>query len=219
MWFPSLVQILYLLFIGAQLYGLFLHFLSPSTGLVNNTRSLQIKGLSFLAFLISFPSIFATSLPTAVSHSTNTGLLHLLSWVFLAGSLTLYYWCLEITGQGHLSVIFGKVTPKEVINTGPYALVRHPVYVSYMLGWLGSLIAMQQERRHNHAFFGFVRMVAMAVVVMGLIGLYREGADLEERQFMLNEDVVKGETVELGVRRKYESYKSVVGARWIPGVI
>ncbi|THX90624.1 hypothetical protein D6D05_00265 [Aureobasidium pullulans] len=165
MWFPSLVQILYLLFIGAQLYGLFLHFLSPSTGLVNNTRSLQIKGLSFLAFLISFPSIFATSLPTAVSHSTNTGLLHLLSWVFLAGSLTLYYWCLEITGQGHLSVIFGKVTPKEVINTGP------------------------------------------------------EGADLEERQFMLNEDVVKGETVELGVRRKYESYKSVVGARWIPGII
>ncbi|THY16268.1 hypothetical protein D6D01_07742 [Aureobasidium pullulans] len=189
MWFPSLVQILYLLFIGAQLYGLFLHFLSPSTGLVNSTRSLQIKGLSFLAFLISFPSIFATSLPTAVSHSANTGLLHLLSWVFLAGSLTLYYWCLEITGQGHLSVIFGKVTPKEVINTGPYALVRHPV------------------------------MVGMAVVVMGLIGLYREGADLEERQFMLNEDVVKGETVELGVRRKYESYKSVVGARWIPGII
>ena len=90
-----------------------------------------------------------------------------------------------------MSVIFGKVTPKEVINTGPYALVRHPVYVSYMLGWLGSLIAMQQEWRHNHAFFGFVRMVGMAVVVMGLIGLYREGADLEERQFMLNEDVVR----------------------------
>lgn len=36
---------------------------------------------------------------------------------------------------------------------------------------------------------------------------------------MLNEDVVKGETVELGVRRKYESYKSVVGARWVPGII
>ncbi|KAI5241501.1 hypothetical protein E4T42_07984 [Aureobasidium subglaciale] len=219
MWFPSLVQILYLLFLGAQVYGLFLHFLNPSTGLVNSTRNLQIKSLSFLAFLISFPSIFATSLPTAASHSTNTGLLHLLSWVFLAGSTALYAWCCEITGQGHLSVIFGKVTPKEVINTGPYALVRHPVYVSYILGWLGSLIAMQQEWRHNHALFGFIRMVGMGVTIMGLVGLYREGAELEERQFMLNEDVVKGETVELGVRRKYESYKSVVGARWIPGII
>jgi len=78
---------------------------------------------------------------------------------------------------------------------------------------------MQQEWRHNHAFFGSIRMVAMAVVVIGLIGLYREGAELEERQFMLNEDIVKGENVELGVRRKYESYKSVVGARWIPGII
>jgi protein-S-isoprenylcysteine O-methyltransferase Ste14 len=139
--------------------------------------------------------------------------------MFLAGSSLLGVWCGQVTGQGNLSVIFGKVTPQEVINSGPYALVRHPVYVSYTLGWLGSLIAMQQEWRHNHAFFGFIRMVAMAVVVIGLVGLYREGADLEERQFMLNEDVVNGETVDLGIRRKYESYKSVVGARWIPGVI
>ena len=36
-------------------------------------------------------------------------------------------WCCEATGQGNLSVIFGRVTPKEVINTGPYALCRHPV--------------------------------------------------------------------------------------------
>jgi len=219
MWFPSLVQILYLMFLSGQSYAIFLHFFKPSTGLVNNNRILQVKSLSIIAILISFPSIFTTSLPSAIAHSTNTGLLHLLSWVFLAGSLLLGTWCVEVTGQGNLSVIFGRVTPKEVINTGPYALCRHPVYVSYILGWFGTLIAMQQEWRHNHAFFGFIRMVAMTVVVIGLIGLYREGADLEERQFMLNEDVVKGTAVELGVRRKYESYKSVVGARWIPGII
>jgi protein-S-isoprenylcysteine O-methyltransferase Ste14 len=219
MWFPSLVQILYLVFIASQIYALFLQFFSPSTGSVDQTKLVQIKLLSVVAFAISFPSIFATSLPSAVSHSANTGLVHLLAWLLLSASFALFAWSANTTGRGNLSVIFAKVTPGLVIDTGPYALVRHPVYVSYVLGWLGSLLAIAQEWKHNATFFGLVRVVAMAVCVMGLCGLYSQGAEVEERQFMLNEDVVKGQSVELGVRRRYESYKSVVGARWIPGII
>lgn len=219
MWFPSLVQILYLLFLSSQVYALFLHFPTPPAGLVDPKKLFQLKGLTLASAAISAPAIFSTSLPAAFWHSSHATLLHLVSLVCLAASLALFSWCAETTGQGNLAVIFGRVTPGSVITGGPFALVRHPVYVAYALGWVGATVASLQQWTHDGGVFGGLRVIGMAVCLMGLCGCYREGADIEEAQFLLNKYVVEGETTELGIRRKYESYKSVVGARWIPGVV
>jgi protein-S-isoprenylcysteine O-methyltransferase Ste14 len=56
----------------------------------------------------------------------------------------------------------GNVTLKEghrLIRSGPYALVRHPIYTGLILGFLGSAIALDQVRG----------VVALAIVVFSFV--------------------------------------------------
>jgi len=64
----------------------------------------------------------------------------------------------------------GTVTVKEehaLITTGPYALVRHPIYTGILTGFLGSALALGQWR-------------GVLALVIGIAGLWRKWR-LEER--------------------------------------
>lgn len=68
-----------------------------------------------------------------------------------------------------LRLIFDKSVPTDLVNTGPYAFVRHPFYTSYMLFWLGCAIATLHP--YNFAFLA------------ALIAMLTAGARGEERAF------------------------------------
>jgi protein-S-isoprenylcysteine O-methyltransferase Ste14 len=55
----------------------------------------------------------------------------------------------------------------ELVTSGPYALVRHPIYTGLLLGFLGSAFALGQWRG----------LLAVAIVALALLRKYR----LEER--------------------------------------
>jgi protein-S-isoprenylcysteine O-methyltransferase Ste14 len=64
-----------------------------------------------------------------------------LALVLVAVSLFLYEWTRRtIRGRGFF-VIHSDYVPESVCDTGPYAYVRHPFYVSYMIGFTAALIA------------------------------------------------------------------------------
>ena len=56
----------------------------------------------------------------------------------------------------------------RILKTGPYRLIRHPIYVSYSVAWLAAPVAT-----HN---------VVLLATAMFMIGCYRASAAEEERR-------------------------------------
>ena len=52
----------------------------------------------------------------------------------------------------------------ELITTGPYALVRHPIYTGILTGFLGTAIALSQVRRGTEIPSAFATVFKNAVV-------------------------------------------------------
>ena len=54
-------------------------------------------------------------------------------------SLFLFGWCIGASGKRNLGLALNKNSSKKLITDGPYALVRHPFYTSYIIFWIGSV--------------------------------------------------------------------------------
>jgi protein-S-isoprenylcysteine O-methyltransferase Ste14 len=64
--------------------------------------------------------------------------------VFVAG-LLFAIWAREHLGKNWSRSVTIK-QDHELINTGPYAIVRHPIYTGILLGFLGTAIALSEVR-------------------------------------------------------------------------
>lgn len=62
--------------------------------------------------------------------------------------------------------------PKALITRGPFALIRHPFYLSYSLAWLAAPLATHGP---------FVAALSLAAVAMYVVAARREERFLEER--------------------------------------
>src|SRR3974377_2186180 len=51
-----------------------------------------------------------------------------------------FWWALAAHGKAHPAFAFIPVTPFSFTRTGPYRLVRHPIYSAYLLAWLAAPI-------------------------------------------------------------------------------
>jgi protein-S-isoprenylcysteine O-methyltransferase Ste14 len=147
--------------------------------------------LAFVAafVLLSYPSVGYGVLGTRIVPRTET--LFYAGAAMTAAGLAFAVWARVHLGQ-HWS---GNVTLKEghrLIRSGPYALVRHPIYTGLLLAFVGSAVAVDEWRG----------VLAVVIVFATLVPKYR----LEERWL----------TEEFG--EEYERYKREVKAL-IPGVI
>ncbi len=56
-------------------------------------------------------------------------------------ALALFWWALASNRRNPLSAAFSPDAPAHLVEEGPYRLVRHPFYSSYLLTWIAGVVA------------------------------------------------------------------------------
>lgn len=105
------------------------------------------------------------------------------------GSAFVFFAAIRASKQARLRFVFDPAHPHTLIATGPYTIVRHPFYVSYILFWAGWSIAVWSP----------FALISLAL----LIGLYIAAARLEESNFAASP-----------LAAEHAAYKSRVGFFW-----
>jgi protein-S-isoprenylcysteine O-methyltransferase Ste14 len=54
-------------------------------------------------------------------------------------SVFLFGWCIGTSGRRNLSLAGADSRSTKLLTEGPYALVRHPFYTSYIIFWVGGI--------------------------------------------------------------------------------
>ena len=91
-----------------------------------------LSGTSLLAFCLYLLQL-GTAQPTPVRAGVAAGL--------FVVSLSLFWWSIASTRRRRLAIAHAETDPHFIETSGPYRLVRHPFYLSYMLFWLGTACA------------------------------------------------------------------------------
>ncbi len=92
-------------------------------------------------------------------------------------SLVIFWWALAVNWRTKLPIAFYKATASHLQTSGPYYVLRHPIYFSYMLCWIGGAVATTQ----SIAWVGPVLMYSF----------YRLAARDEERRFLMGEFAIE----------------------------
>ena len=69
---------------------------------------------------------------------------YVLALLLYAVSLAMFWWCVRINRAQPLSLAFSNDRPGHIVTRGPYAWVRHPFYLSYLLCWIAGVLATGQ---------------------------------------------------------------------------
>lgn len=84
-------------------------------------------------------------------------------------SLAIFWWCVRVNRAQPLSLAFSTDRPGHIVTAGPYARVRHPFYLSYILCWLAGALATGQWW--------------LGLTVLGMAWIYQRAATAEEAKF------------------------------------
>ncbi|KAH0367282.1 hypothetical protein KCU65_g4685, partial [Aureobasidium melanogenum] len=182
-----------------QAYAILVNFPRPSNGFAYPGHFAALASISGASTLLSLPLLLPTPNDSSLQMIGNT-------LMTMSGSL--FIWTAYTTQRGRLPAIFGGKTPDFIIDFGPFAYVRHPAYTAYLMGWTGALTALAGR---NDAGW---RVPALAVCLLGLVGVYRTGSEMEEKQILSGEE--NDGKVDLG--KKYKEYMGKVKYRWLPGL-
>ena len=117
-------------------------------------------------------------------------------WLVLAAALLLYAlsaglfaWAVSATREQRLSIAYSNDEPTALLQSGPYARIRHPFYTAYILFWFAGAVLNQSA-----LLTGF----AIAITY-----LYFEAARLEEAKFASSQ-----------LAQAYRAYQSKSGLFW-----
>jgi protein-S-isoprenylcysteine O-methyltransferase Ste14 len=80
-----------------------------------------------------------------------------------------FNWARTTTLTQRLAAAFDAVQPEFLMRAGPYRIVRHPFYLSYILFWIGSSLAANS--------------IVLTAICFALIVIYVIAARFEERKF------------------------------------
>jgi protein-S-isoprenylcysteine O-methyltransferase Ste14 len=85
------------------------------------------------------------------------------------GSLALFARCIAVNHARPLTLAFANDLPTHLVKKGPYRIVRHPFYCSYMTAYLSGWIATMN--------------LLLLPVIIGMGALYTRAARKEEAKF------------------------------------
>lgn len=97
--------------------------------------------------------------------------LQLLASAALLMSLALFFLSLRAHRTRRPGIAFSLAVPAQLTFGGPYRWVRHPIYLSYIIFWLGCAIVAPVT--------GSIALIVMSVI-------YYKAASAEERSIMLS---------------------------------
>ncbi|MEO0897729.1 MAG: methyltransferase [Bacteroidota bacterium] len=105
-------------------------------------------------------------------------------------SSTLFWWCIQVNSEKKLTAAYDSNSPEHLMKKGPYALIRHPFYTSYMLTYIGGAL-------------GSKLWWALIPVIIPIF-VYYHASNFEERKFSQS-----------GLHQAYLEYKKQAG-RFLP---
>lgn len=158
MYWRAACLILFFTCLGSFYWGV-RRFFSRPTGFTVGMRLVQLSGLVFA--LIHARALLVSPLITPLKA--------VLAIVTYLAALSLFWWACQANRRRPLSAIFSSDRPAHLVQDGPYRLVRHPFYTSYLLSWLGAWVATGE-------WYVLVTFLVMLVV-------YVRAARMEESKF------------------------------------
>ena len=93
-------------------------------------RLLAALGLAQIALTLSVLARATLAVEAAIA-----------SAALYAIALALFAWACQTAGRRRLSLAYCEPGTADLIVTGPYGLVRHPIYAAYTVAWLAGGIA------------------------------------------------------------------------------
>ena len=87
----------------------------------------------------------------------------------MVGGLAVFWWAIATTRRKPPTLAFSNDAPTFLQTSGPYAHVRHPFYLSYLVSWIGAAVATQDPWYW--------------AIPAGMAVLYVHAALMEERKY------------------------------------
>jgi len=133
-------------------------FVQPA-GLTAGMQAIKVCGIVFgiahLAAIALTPDITA-------ARGVGAAGLYLLS-------LALFWWAIQTSLHQPLSAAFSPDLPAHLVSHGPYRVIRHPLYCSYLICWAGGWMATGR--------------IWLAATVAVMLVIYLLAASAEEKKF------------------------------------
>jgi protein-S-isoprenylcysteine O-methyltransferase Ste14 len=132
----------------------------------SDRRSTQRVGMAFglsLVFVVAAPILNALHVGQIAWHST------LLGWGGLAVMITglaLRVWAARVLGRFYTRTL-RTIEQQQIVQRGPYHMIRHPGYLGTLLMWIGAGLAV-------------LNWITLAVIVLIMISAYIYRVQSEE---------------------------------------
>jgi protein-S-isoprenylcysteine O-methyltransferase Ste14 len=102
-------------------------------------------------------------------HNAVEGIAGVVGCALFTASLSLFYRCVRTNAKRPLSLAYSADTPIHLVTSGPYRVVRHPFYVSYLIAYAAGLVASREP--------------LLLIVVTVMTAIYHHAARVEEAKF------------------------------------
>lgn len=128
------------------------------------------RGGTNLVTLTSF--ITLGSIGYAIWSQTHIGIWPVIGISLQILSVFLFGWCIGISGKNTLGLALDQDRDSQrLITDGPYSLVRHPFYTSYIIFWIGGVAVASSI---------FTLLVTLALIAIYIYTARREDKVLAE---------------------------------------
>jgi protein-S-isoprenylcysteine O-methyltransferase Ste14 len=133
---PTFPHIVLLFFLG----GVFIHFLFAGARTFYTADAANEPGGAIAQGSFIFGGLFPIWLlglyqPIRLSNG-------IFAACILVASIALYEWARATIWGRRFGIGWGMHVPEELCEAGPYAYIRHPIYVSYLLAFLAAFVAL-----------------------------------------------------------------------------